>query len=220
RRRLRLGRLGLGWLRAKWPRDLGGGRAILGLVEAESEPLRPEIVGWARGALAGSGLFEPGWVLEWLDSRHEDVRKEGWAWFLDEPRGRDDVTGWQRLMGTPYDDVRLALVGELEARARGAEAPRFDPGGLEGGLPRRVCAAGGGGGGAPLALGVGVVERPRGGAGQAGGGRPARPAGRGAPGRPAEAPAAAGRGAPLCAGAGVAGGAGRGRPARRPRRGH
>jgi hypothetical protein len=41
------------------------------------------------------------------------------------------VTIWQRLMETPYDDVRIALVGDLEARTRGSAASRLDQGDLD-----------------------------------------------------------------------------------------
>jgi hypothetical protein len=121
-RRLPVARLGLSWLRTKTPGDESECRALLGLTEAEAESIRPEIVRWARGVLAASPAFRPEWVLEYLDSRHADVRAEGWAWLRDEARVRDEVTVWQRLLESPYDDVRLALVADLEARAA-----RLDP---------------------------------------------------------------------------------------------
>src|SRR5205823_4812749 len=52
-------------------------------------------------------------------SRHADVRAEGWQWLRAEPRAAEDVALWQRLLGSPYDDVRLALVGALEERVAG-----------------------------------------------------------------------------------------------------
>ena len=38
------------------------------------------------------------------------------AWLQDEARARDDVTLWRRLLESPYDDVRLWLVADLENR--------------------------------------------------------------------------------------------------------
>jgi hypothetical protein len=136
-RPLPVARMGLDWLRTRTPRDEAEAKSLLTLVEAECAPLRAEIVAWARQVLGGSAWFEPGWVLAWLDSRHEDVRREGWRWLLDEPRVRDDVTTWQRLLESPYDDVRFALVGYLEGQARGvgADGPRLDGGALD---PERV----------------------------------------------------------------------------------
>lgn len=118
-RPLPLARLGLHWLRGAPPSDEAGCRALLGLVDAESEPLRPELLAWARRTLAASGRFDPAWVVAWLDSRHADARAEGWRWFLDEPRARDDVPTWRQLMESPHDDVRLGLIAELEGRAGG-----------------------------------------------------------------------------------------------------
>jgi hypothetical protein len=109
-------RLGVSWLRAKSPQSEEDCRSLLGLAEAQAEPIRPEIVRWARQLLSGSAYFRPEWVLEFLDSRHEDVRVEGWAWLQEEPRARDDVELWRRLLESPYDDVRLKLVADLELR--------------------------------------------------------------------------------------------------------
>ena len=54
-----------------------------------------------------------------LDSRHADVRIQGIAWFRSEVRAREDVTLWRRLAESPYDDVRLFLISELEGRVAG-----------------------------------------------------------------------------------------------------
>jgi hypothetical protein len=133
--------LGLRWLQGKTPRDLDECRTVLGLADAEAEPLRLAIVRWARAVLAPSELFRPDWVLEWLDSRHADVRGEGWDWFRAEPRAHDDVVLWQRLMESPYDDVRLALVADFEARAEGIAAARVERGDLDPGLLRLFWAS-------------------------------------------------------------------------------
>jgi hypothetical protein len=131
-RPLPVARLGLAWLRAKQPATPEECQALLTLGEAEAAPVRAELVRWARTALGNSPYFQPGWVLEFLDSRHADVREEGWAWFQEEGRARGEVKLWQRLLESPYDDVRLRLVAQLEERvARGGAAPvdrsAFDP---------------------------------------------------------------------------------------------
>jgi hypothetical protein len=132
RRPLPIARLGFSLLQNKAPASPADCRALLGLVEAEAEPLRAEMVRWARGLLSASPYFEPDWVLEYLDSRHAEVRAEGWAWFRDEPRARDNVALWQRLLESPYDDVRLLLVADLEDRVArhdraSAETARLNP---------------------------------------------------------------------------------------------
>jgi hypothetical protein len=71
-------------------------------------------------------------VLEYLDSRHQEVRAEGWAWLVEEPRASGDVQLWQRLLESPYDDVRLRLLDYLEKQAASAgkaleERPALGP---------------------------------------------------------------------------------------------
>jgi hypothetical protein len=109
-------RLGLHFLQGKTPRNEAECRTLLGLAEAQAEPVRAEIVRWVRGVLSQSQQFQVAWVLDYLDSRHRDVRVEGWAWFQGEPRARDDVELWQRLLESPYDDVRLNLIDDLQGR--------------------------------------------------------------------------------------------------------
>lgn len=94
--------------------------ALLPLVQAESETVRPELVGWLRETLAGFGPARPGWVLEFLDSKHADVRAAGWAWLTGSPL-KDDPAVWHRLVESPYDDVRGPLVAELARRADDAD---------------------------------------------------------------------------------------------------
>ena len=85
-RPLPVARLGLQWLQTKTPRNEAECRAVRTLVEADCETLRPEIVVWAVEVLSASPLFRPEWVLDWLDSRHEDVRAVGWTWFQNDER--------------------------------------------------------------------------------------------------------------------------------------
>ncbi len=140
-RPLPVARLGLAFLRAKAPESAEECRALLGLVEAEAAPVRPELVKWGRGVLSKSAHFQPLWVLEYLDSRHKDVRVEGWAWFMEEPRARDQVDIWRRLLESPYDDVRMKLVADLEKRVAGGDGRWLDAGPLDPGLIRFMWAS-------------------------------------------------------------------------------
>ena len=124
-RPLPVARLGFSWLKEKAVESGDDLRAVLALVEAECEPLRPEILRWLRGVLTASPDLDPSMVLEFLDSRHADVRAEGWSWFRSEPRARDDVDTWRKLLESPHDDVRLALVAELESRSGGDDPAKI-----------------------------------------------------------------------------------------------
>ena len=108
-RPLPLARLGFSWLQSKRPESAAECETLLRLAAAEAEPVRPEMIRWARGVLSALPHFQPQWLLAFLDSRHPDVRGEGWNWVETEPRVREDVTLWQRLLESPYDDVRLRL---------------------------------------------------------------------------------------------------------------
>jgi hypothetical protein len=115
RRPLPVARLGFGWLQE---RALGAGDwlALARLTDAEAEALRPELVRWARSVLSRAAEFQTSWALEYLDSRHDDVRAEGWAWLVEDARVHDDVQLWQRLFESPYDDLRMKLIAYLENR--------------------------------------------------------------------------------------------------------
>ena len=54
--------------------------------------------------------FQPLWVLEFLDSRHGDVREIGWEWLLSDERAREDTGVWQRLLESPYDNIRPRMI--------------------------------------------------------------------------------------------------------------
>jgi hypothetical protein len=124
-RPLPLARLGFIWLQSRRPVSAADCQTLLGLASAMAEALRPEMVRWARGVLNDSPHFQPRWLLEFLDSRHADVRAEGWQWLEERLEAREDVTLWQRLLESPYDDVRLRLAASLEERVRG-RAPAVD----------------------------------------------------------------------------------------------
>jgi hypothetical protein len=133
-------RLGLKFLQAHAPKSDAECRALLGLAEAEAATVRPELVKWARSVLEPSPHFTYSWVLEFLDSRHADVRAEGWAWFRESPRTRDDVELWKRLLESPYDDVRMKLLSILEQLVTGGRESWLEAGRLDAELIRLLWA--------------------------------------------------------------------------------
>lgn len=126
-RPLPIARLGLDWLRSRNPASHDERLGLLALLEAECEPLRPEILAWLRHTLASAPELHAEWLLDFLDSRHPDARAEGMAWFREEAPAREDIGLWQRLMESPYDDVRFALTAELDARLKRANGRADDP---------------------------------------------------------------------------------------------
>lgn len=116
-----LARLGMAFLQGKKPATAAEVQALFALREAQADPLRADLVKWATTVLAERPDFSPQWVLEFLDGRHEDVREIGWEWLQSDSRARDDVGVWQRMLESPYDNIRLRLVGILEDRAKERE---------------------------------------------------------------------------------------------------
>jgi hypothetical protein len=94
--------------------------ALLPLAQAECEAVRPDLIRWLRETLDRLGPAQPAWVLEFLDSKHADVRAAGWGWLNASPV-RDDPTVWHRLIESPHDDVRGPLVAALADRVAGAD---------------------------------------------------------------------------------------------------
>jgi hypothetical protein len=123
-----LARLGFTFLRGKKPQNPEEISAVFGLRNAEAEPLRAEMVRWATTVLSERSDFDPLWVLEFLDARFEEVREIGWEWLQTDLRARDAVLVWQRLLESPYDNVRLRLIGMLEERAKERDGlAKFSP---------------------------------------------------------------------------------------------
>lgn len=105
--------LGFTILKTK-PLSRSAAPALLSLTRSDCATLRPDISTWLRGTLTAFGSVEPAWILEFLDSRHADVRMAGWAWFQ-VSMAKKQPELWHKLMESPYNDVRSRLTEALEA---------------------------------------------------------------------------------------------------------
>ncbi len=121
-------KLGQQWLRGKVPTSGAQVEAVLSLRDAQAQPLRPELCRWAATTLSGVESFKPDWVMEFLDSRYEDVRTVGLEWLDTEQRAKDAPSVWQRMLESPYDNIRLPMVDRLDAiREAGADDDIYRP---------------------------------------------------------------------------------------------
>jgi hypothetical protein len=121
-------KLGQQWLRGKVPTSGAQIEAVLSLRDAQAQPLRPELCRWAAKTLSDVPAFKPDWVMEFLDSRHEDVRTVGLEWLDADQRAKDAPSVWQRMLESPYDNIRLPMVDRLEAiREAGADDDIYRP---------------------------------------------------------------------------------------------
>jgi len=103
-------KLGLGWLKS---REIGP-TELLRLAQVRSHAAAKDAVSFARLRLTARPDFTPDWLLAFLDSTTREVRDAAWAWFSDEKRARHRLDLWAKLVESPYDDIRLSIVGHLE----------------------------------------------------------------------------------------------------------
>jgi hypothetical protein len=103
-------KLGLGWLKTRdvAPNDL------LRLAQTRSRSAAADAVAFVRERLTNRPDFTPDWLLAFLDSTTREVREAAWTWFSEEKRARHRLDLWAKLVESPYDDVRLSIVGHLE----------------------------------------------------------------------------------------------------------
>jgi hypothetical protein len=121
-------KLGMQWLKGKVPTSPPQIEAVLSVRDALAKPLRPELCRWAAKVLGEVNPFRPEWVMEFLDSRHDDVREVGLEWLAADQRATDSPTVWQRMLESPYDNIRLPMAEKLDAITRaGADADIYRP---------------------------------------------------------------------------------------------
>jgi hypothetical protein len=113
-------RLGLTLLRGRVPVVEADVPSLMPLVQSECDAVRPESVVWLRDTLTRLGPARAEHLLEFLDSKHADVRAIGWAWLHETPL-KDEPAIWHKLLESPYDDIRGPLAAELTQRSRGAD---------------------------------------------------------------------------------------------------
>lgn len=121
-------RLGLSWLQG---RAIGNDQElamIARLAEAQCEATGGEVAAFALGILGAPGVYRTERVGQFFDSPNLQVRRGAWQWLTPQAAGYSDAALWSRLVETPYDDVRLRLIEELNQRAgKGSGATTLGP---------------------------------------------------------------------------------------------
>lgn len=123
-------RLGLEMLKQRRIATAEDREAIAAVSQARSAAVAGELAAWALRILGAAETYERDLVLRFFDSLSRPVRLTAWAWLTsgDSP-GYDDPGLWCRLLETPYDEIRLNLVDELDRRSSlpGAGADDLSP---------------------------------------------------------------------------------------------
>jgi hypothetical protein len=115
--------LGLSWVRSRpvtGPQD----RAAIGrLAEVKCEAVGTAAAEYALSILGSPQAYHMEDVSTFFDSLNPQVRRGAWEWLTPRSPGYDDTALWSRLLETPYEDVRLRLVEELNKRTRKTDGP-------------------------------------------------------------------------------------------------
>ncbi|CAN5524252.1 hypothetical protein BH10PLA2_BH10PLA2_32620 [soil metagenome] len=118
-RSLPVARLGLTLLRRLPTLGPDNVSDLLPLAQAECASLRIEIATWLRDFLQQHAQSTGDGMLELLDSKFSETRAIGWTWLQDSPQHNDPAI-WQKLLESPYDDIKLSLIANLSKLAESA----------------------------------------------------------------------------------------------------
>lgn len=109
-------RLGLTFVKQTTITGAGDRAAVARLALAECAALGREIAEWALGVIGAKDTYDRDAVSSFFDSRLLTMRTAAWDWLLASEWAANDAALFARLMETPYDDVRLKLIEELDRR--------------------------------------------------------------------------------------------------------
>jgi hypothetical protein len=93
-------------------------RATIGrLAQAQCNALGKQLATWALGIIATREHYDVNAVSGFFDSLLPEAREGAWEWLQADSAGHDDPALYARLLETPYDDLRLRLIDELQCRS-------------------------------------------------------------------------------------------------------
>jgi hypothetical protein len=111
-------RLGLSWLKARRIDIARDRAAIVDLAGAQCEAVGVEIAEFALSILGAEANYGTDDVVAFFDSLNAEVRRGAWLWLTPKSAGYGDAELWARLTETPFDDVRIRMVDELNKRVQ------------------------------------------------------------------------------------------------------
>ena len=87
-------------------------RLLLALAGARCQAYAGRLASWALAVLEKHYAADD--AITFLDSRNLETRTAAWTWLLKDSPGLNDPVLWSRLTETPYDDLRLRVVDQLQ----------------------------------------------------------------------------------------------------------
>jgi hypothetical protein len=100
--------------------------ALGALASAQCSVIAGEVATWALARLGTAETYNLNVVSRFFDSLLPETRTAAWAWLVAEGSlGYRDSALWSRLAETPFEDLRLKMVDELERRQRQPDPDRL-----------------------------------------------------------------------------------------------
>lgn len=110
-------RLGLSFLRERKLAAVADRAHLAGLGQARCGAIGAELAQWALSHVGSRDSYNRDVVLALLDALLEELRTAAWTWLAAGPPIPDDPVLWSRLVETPFEDLRLAIVDHLARKA-------------------------------------------------------------------------------------------------------
>ncbi len=113
-------RLGFEFLRQRQVEDADQRQLLRKLAGARCEAIGGELAAWALAIVGADDddLYDTDSVCYFFDSLLASIRDAAWQWLVTPSRGYQDTVLWSRILETPFDDLRLRVIDELEKRTR------------------------------------------------------------------------------------------------------
>jgi hypothetical protein len=110
-------RLGLAFLKEQSIITSEDRRRLVGLRQARCGAVGGELAAWACSVVGTRETYDREVVVALLDCLMVEIRQGAWQWLAAGPPIPNDPVLWCRLLETPYEDLRLAIVDHLQHKA-------------------------------------------------------------------------------------------------------
>jgi hypothetical protein len=110
-------RLGLAFLRERPMASADDRSRLAQLGQAKCGATGGELAAWACGVVGTRETYNREVVIALLDCLTPEVRQGAWTWLAAAPPIPEDPVLWCRLLETPYEDLRLAIVDHLQHKS-------------------------------------------------------------------------------------------------------
>ncbi|MEO1619303.1 MAG: hypothetical protein AAFV88_25945, partial [Planctomycetota bacterium] len=115
--------LGWSWLRERHEQDELSSEQLGRLTECRCESASESIAKWAIEQLTSENRESLRQVVDFFDARSQPIRRAACQWLSSVPASKQSVGNdprlWAKLVETPYDEVRFALLDHLQQHLDG-----------------------------------------------------------------------------------------------------